>query len=119
MRCFLSKSCLVLFLAGAQSYGSGLPARVTFHDGTVRSVTLEGVGCTVSVCARWQRMLNSLADIKEITGRDALLTMRDGTRRRQSLGTDFRVLYLDGPHGGTEKLDLSSVTSVQFSVPAP
>lgn len=48
---------------------------------------------------------------------DALFVLNDGTERRLSLMSDFRVLYLANPLGGREKLDLARVKSVEFLAP--
>jgi hypothetical protein len=42
------------------------------------------------------------------------LSLKDGSAQRLSLIKDFRVLYLSKPTGGTEKLDLAHVKSVEF-----
>jgi hypothetical protein len=62
--------------------------------------------------------LDGLAAIKDTTGSDALFLFKDGTSQRMSLITDFRVLYLASRLGGTEKLDLEKVRSVEFLTPA-
>ncbi len=58
-------------------------------------------------------LLDNLVAIRS-TERDALFVMRDRTRRRMSLLTDFRVLYLANRLGGSEKLDLAKVQSVEL-----
>jgi hypothetical protein len=58
--------------------------------------------------------LDNLVAIRDTTERDALFVMRDRTSRRMSLLTDFRVLYLAKRLGGSEKLDLAKVQSVEF-----
>jgi hypothetical protein len=44
--------------------------------------------------------------------------MKDGTSKRMSLLTDFRVLYLANRFGGPERLDVGAVKSVEFVTPA-
>lgn len=115
--------------AGSGTVGqraSQLDARILFRDGTVRTARLQGVGCSQSICSRTlikgedgaRRMVSSpfdsLSKIKDTTPNAALFVSKDGTEHRLSLVKDFRVLYLQGPSGGTEKLDLKSVTSVEF-----
>ena len=58
--------------------------------------------------------VDSIASIKDATANDALFVMRDGTERRLSLVTDFRVLYISNGIGGSEKLDLAKIRSLEF-----
>jgi hypothetical protein len=112
-----------------RAHSSGLTARITLPDGTIRMATLEGLGCSRSICSRvaikvkadsnslvslW---LDSIASIKDTTENDALLVMRDGTQRRMSLVTDFRVLYLANRSPTSEKLDLAKIKSLEFLPP--
>ena len=109
---------------------SGLAARVVLADGTSRTVKLQGVGCTESMCSRvfirnkgesgapLQTWLDSVASIKDTTERDALFVMKDGTERRMVFVTDFRVLYVSDPDGRTEKLDLTTIRSLELLAPA-
>jgi hypothetical protein len=109
-----------------QGHLSGLTARITMADGTSRMARLEGVGCSASICSRTvikskaendspvKTWLDSIAAIRDTTATDALFVLKDGTARRLSLVTDFRVLYLANRLGGTEKLDLAKVKSVEF-----
>lgn len=110
-----------------QGHLSKLTARITTTDGTSRTVVLEGIGCSASICSRTvikskapndsrvNTWLDSLAAIKDTTATDALFVLKDGTARRLSLVNDFRVLYLAGHLGATEKLDLARVKSVEFA----
>jgi len=114
----------------ANHHLSGLMARITMRDGTTRTVKLEGVGCTQSICSRTaikaksesdsvvKTWFDGLAAIQETTSRDALFVMKDGTSKRMSLLTDFRVLYLANRLAGPERLDLAAVKSVEFVTPA-
>lgn len=105
---------------------SGLTARITLRDGTIRMAKLEGLGCSASMCSRvaikgktdgdslvsfW---LDSVAAIKDTTEKEALLVMKDGTERRISLVTDFRVLYLANRFLSAEKLDLAKVKLLEL-----
>jgi len=119
-------------LPGAgEGHHSGLLATVTAADGTIRTVKLEGVGCSASMCSRslikiknernsvesvW---LDRISEIRETTDTNALFLMRDGAQRRLSLVTDFRVLYLGSGPGSPAKLDLGKVRSLQFISQAP
>ena len=112
-----------------QGHLSGLGARITMADGSGRVARLEGVGCSASICSRTlikgrtdretlvKTWLDSIAAIKDTTVDDALFVLKDGTERRLSLVSDFRVLYLANPLGGREKLDLARVKSVEFLAP--
>ncbi len=112
-----------------QGHLSGLTARITMADGTSRTARLEGVGCSASICSRTTikgkgesdslvtSRLDSLSAIRDTTANDALFVMKDGTRRRLSLVTDFRVIYLENQGAGTEKVDLEKVKSVEFLTP--
>ena len=113
-----------------QGHLSGLTARITMADGTSRMARLEGVGCSASICSRTvikskaeneslvKTWLDSIAAIRDTTATDALFVLKDGTARRLSLVTDFRVLYLASRLGGTEKLDLARIKSVEFPAPS-
>jgi len=112
--------------SGNQGHLSGLAAKITMADGTSRTARLDGVGCSASICSRTfikgragneppiRAWLDSIAAIKDTTATEALFVMRDGTERRLALINDFRVLYLANRAGGSEKLDLATVRSVDF-----
>ena len=109
---------------------SGLMAKITLPDGASRTIKLEGVGCPVGMCSRVvikgkaegdslvSTWLDTIAAIQDTTEVDALFVLKDGTARRLSLVHDFRVLYIANRSGGTEKLDLANVKSVEFLAPA-
>ena len=109
-----------------EGHRSGMMARVISADGTSRTVRLEGVGCTESMCSRvfitskgesaapLRTWFDSIASIKDATANDALFVMKDGTERRLAFVTDFRVLYVSGPHSRAEKLDLAKIRSLEF-----
>ena len=113
-----------------EGHRSGVTARIISADGTSRTVRLEGVGCTESMCSRvfirskgesgvpLRTWFDSVAAIKDPTANDALFVMRDGTERRLALVSDFRVLYVSNRKGATEKLDLSTIRSLEFLDPA-
>jgi hypothetical protein len=113
-----------------QGHLSGMTAKITLPDGATRSVKLEGVGCSASLCSRTaikgkgehdsivRTWFDTIAAIRDATDSDALFIMRDGTQRRMFLMADFRVLYLANPSGATEKLDLARVKSIEFFAPS-
>ena len=105
---------------------AGLTARITLLDGTMKTAKLEGLGCTTSICSRvlikgkessgsevkvW---LDGISQIRDTSPTGASLIMKDGTQRRLSLLTDFRVLYLSAPSQKPEKLDLATVKLLEF-----
>jgi hypothetical protein len=109
-----------------QGHRSGMTAKVTLTDGVTRTVKLEGVGCSVSLCSRTaisgraehdsiiKTWFDTVAEIRDTTDLDALFVMKDGTQRRMGLMTDFRVVYLASPAGAAEKVDLSKIKSIEF-----
>jgi hypothetical protein len=110
-----------------EGHQSSLRARVTMADGAARVITLQGVGCTESICSRVRAMdlkgdnvwLDGLASIREISHNAdgpvrAVFTFKNGTEREASIKPWNRVLYIDGRFGRTEKLDLGRVTKIDF-----
>jgi hypothetical protein len=127
----LTRGGATLLPEAEQGHESGLFAVVTMTDGTIQTVKVEGVGCTVSMCSRTrievknernslERVwLDSISVIRETSGSSALFLMKDGTQRRLSLLTGFRVLYLGSGPGLPAKLDLGKVRSLQFNSTTP
>lgn len=110
----------------ADGHASEILTKISFRDGITRTVRLEGVGCTSSMCSRtaikgqtkekgivsiW---LDTIAAIRDTTDANALFIMRDETRQRFGLLKDFRVLYLASSSGVPEKVDLSRIKTVEF-----
>jgi hypothetical protein len=100
---------------------------LTLLNGTTETVTLEGVGCSTSMCSRvavaskergaavvTKTWLDSIAEIRNITKDDAGVRFKDGAERRLSIVPLNRVLYIQGPKGAAEKMDLARVRSVEF-----
>ena len=118
-------------ILAAAGHRSGQTIKVTLRDGGTRTVKLEGVGCPQAICSRTaihaqagkgsevRAWFDGLASIQDTTAHDALFISKNGTRQRLSLLNDFRVLYLTGRLGGTERLDLSQVRSVEFAAALP
>jgi len=121
---------LLILAAFAQGHLSGLTARITLPDGTIRMAKVEGLGCSAAICSRvvikgkadddslvtiW---LDSIAAIRNTTERDAWIVMKNGAGRRVSLVTDFRVLYLANRSAIPEKLDLGKIKSLEFPASA-
>jgi hypothetical protein len=107
-------------------HSTGLRAGITERDGSKRTVQLEGVGCTASLCSRTairgrdqsgaliDVRLDSIRTIATATPLEAEFTLNDGTQERITLLNGFRVLYLERRLGGPEKIDLGTVKSVEF-----
>jgi hypothetical protein len=112
---------------GEQGHLSGLTAKITMRDGTIRIARIQGLGHTASLCSRTlirgktdresavTAWLDSISAIRETTSTGALFVLHDGSQRRLSFVPNFRILYLDTLLGIGEKLDLSSVQSLEFS----
>jgi len=111
----------------SEGHRSSLRARVTMADGTARTITLQGVGCTESLCSRVRARdmkaesvwLDGLASVREISHNadgpvKAVFTFKDGSERQTSIIRWHRILYVEGRFGRTEKLDLASVTRIDF-----
>jgi hypothetical protein len=110
----------------ATRHATDLTARVTMPDGTTEMLTIDGFGCSVALCSKafirakadrssaetiW---IDTIGEIKDIAHDGALFVMKDGTARRLSFVSDFRVIYVRGPNSKTKKLDLSKVRSLQI-----
>ena len=111
----------------SDGHRSSLRARVMMADGTTRTITVQGVGCTESLCSRVRARdikadsvwLDGLASVHEISHNadgpiQALFTFKDGSERRTSIIAWNRVLYVEGRFGRTEKLDLAKLTKMDF-----
>jgi hypothetical protein len=106
---------------------SSLRARVTMVDGSTRSITLHGVGCTDSICSRVRAKdtasddvwLDGLASVRNISHKTsgpvtADFTFKDGVERHVSIVELNRVLYIEGRFGLTHQLDLARLTRIDF-----
>ena len=109
-----------------ETHAAGFRARVTLPNGAIRTIDLQGVGCSAAMCSRvfirakadshlsTRVWLDSIAAIKGVSADGALFVMRDGTERQLSFIPDFRVLYIAAPNAGAEKLDLGTIKSLDF-----
>lgn len=110
-----------------QGHRSSLRASVTMVDGTSRAITIQGVGCTESICSRVRATaamadsvwLDGLASVHAISHDingpvKATFSFKNGVERQASIVPVNRVLYVDGRFGRTEKLDLGSLTRIDF-----
>lgn len=106
---------------------SSLRAKMTMADGTMRTITLQGVGCTERICSRLRAAalmadsvwLDELASVRAISHETqgpvtAVFTFKNGMERQASIVQVNRVLYVDGRLGRTEKSDLGSLARIDF-----
>jgi len=113
-------------LSNLEGHHSSLKATLTMADGTVRAVKLEGVGCPQGMCSRvkareghansiWLDGLESVSGISHTGGPvTATFKFKNGTERQASIIAVNRVLYVQRPLGLTEKIDLGSVSKIDF-----
>jgi hypothetical protein len=113
-------------LNNLEGHSSSLKATVTMADGTVRAITLEGVGCPLGMCSRvkaregktdgiWLDGVASIRGISRTAGPvTATFKFRDGKERQAAIIAVNRVLYVQGHFGFTEKIDLGSVNKIDF-----
>jgi len=112
-------------LSNLEGHHSSLKANLTMSDGTVRAIKLEGVGCPQDMCSRVKAReqansiwLDGLASVREISHTagpvTAMFKFKDGTERQASIITANRVLYVQRSFGFTEKIDLASVSEIDF-----
>ena len=110
-----------------REHATSIHAKLTLRSGATRTVTLEGVGCSSSMCSRVflnsatpgdaamsRTWLDSIAAIKDITPDDALFVFRNGTQSRLSVIPVNRVLYIKDQRGVHEKLDLTRLSALEF-----
>jgi hypothetical protein len=116
-----------LVTGGQDARSVPLVATITLANGSSRTVSLEGVGCSETLCSRVVVMsridgerhvqrtrLDSLVAIKDITKDGARFVFKDGTERRQSVVSDNRVLYVVNQNGDKTRIDLARMASVEF-----
>jgi hypothetical protein len=110
-----------------REHRSSLTAKLTLLNRATRMVTLEGVGCSSSMCSRVsvngtlagesvvsRTWLDSILMIRDVTRDDALFVFKDGSESRLSVVPLNRVLYLKDQRGGRETVDLTRVKSLEF-----
>jgi hypothetical protein len=85
-------------------------ARLEWRDGSTMIVSLEGIGCSQSMCSR----LTHVAAIRDICEESALFVFRNGTERRVMLDRDNRVLYATASGGAMWKIELLHLRSVEL-----
>jgi hypothetical protein len=100
---------------------------MTRANGASQTITLEGVGCSEALCSRvavrgtaeddlqvTKTWLDTIAAIRDITSKDALFVLKNGTARRLSVVHDNRFLYFADQHGEEKKIDLAGIKSIEF-----
>ena len=114
-------------VATEKGYLSALPIRVLLKNGVYRMLTLDGVGCSESICSRvtinsrahgdslvGRTRLDSISAIRDVKGGDALFILTDGSEKRLSVVPLNRVLYLTNESRTNEMVDLAEIDSVEF-----
>jgi hypothetical protein len=107
-----------------------LVAKMTRANGGSQTITLEGVGCSGALCSRvavrtkadddprvTKTWLDTIAAIRDITSKDALFVLKNGTAQRFSVVHDNQFLYFADQHGGQGKIDLAGIKSIEFLAP--
>ncbi len=106
---------------------SSLPVRLTLLNGVEKTVTLEGVGCSISMCSRvrvrntsaanvWLDGVASVSSIKDTASGTvkAVFNFKNGGEGQESVVAGNRVLYVTNGRGRQEKVDLGSVSRILF-----
>jgi hypothetical protein len=114
----------------ARAGSARLEARMTRANGASQTITLEGVGCSEAMCSRvavrtkagddarvTKTWLDTIAAIRDITSKDALFVLKNGTAQRLSVVHDNQFLYFADQHGGEGKIDLAGIKSIEFLAP--
>jgi hypothetical protein len=109
------------------AHRSALQVTLTLADGTRHAATLQGIGCTESMCSRVRAQdhqaatiwLDGLASVRQISGAasgpvQVVLGFKDGTERATSIRETNRVLYLTDEHGHARTVDLARLTRLEF-----
>ena len=112
---------------GSIGHRSSLRAMLTMSDGSARTVTLQGVGCTANICSRVRALdvnsesvwLDGIDSVHAISSKadgavTAILRFRNGTERQVSIIQAHRILYVGERFGRVEKLDLTRVARIDF-----
>src|SRR5579871_4020506 len=106
---------------------SSLPIRVLMLNGVERTLTLEGVGCPISMCSRvrvrntmaanvWLDGVAGVSSIRDTTSGTvkAIFNFKNGEERQESVVAANRVLYVKDARGRHEKLDLANISQISF-----
>lgn len=114
----------------ARAGAARLEARMTRANGVSQAITLDGVGCSEALCSRvavraravddprvTKTWLDTIAAIRDITSKDALFVLKNGTAQRRSVVHENQFLYFADQHGGEGKIDLAGIKSIEFLAP--
>jgi hypothetical protein len=125
----ISKWTEVAFAAPRETRTADLMIRITPLNGPSRVETLDGVGCSETICSRvFVRTfvedeegpvardipLDTVAAIEPRGGGHARVRFINGTVQRLVVPAGWRVLYLLDDAGRTKKVDLSGLHSIEF-----
>jgi len=104
---------------------------ITFRDGKHLRGTLDGVGCSESLCSRvavrgrevgasavTRTNFDTIDQILSEGGGGAEVRLKDGTRRQMGVVHDNQVLYVIEA-GRARKIDLADIQSVDFTKASP
>jgi hypothetical protein len=123
---FVSCLLIVATLTTEGANGPGLRAKVTLADGRTEIVRIDGIGCTESICSTVltkaktanntlvEIWFDSIAAIRDIHQNDGVFVSKDGSERRLTFISDFRVLYASNADGTKEKIDLAKIKALEF-----
>jgi hypothetical protein len=111
----------------ARAGSAGLVAKMTRANGISQMVILEGVGCSEALCSRvavrskadddprvTKTWLDTIAAIQDITSKDALFVLKNGTSQRHSVVHDNQFLYFADQQGREGKIDIAGIKSIEF-----
>ena len=114
----------------ARAGSARLVAKMMLLNGGSRTIAIEGVGCSEAICSRvavrsraddhspvTRTWLDTIAAIQDITPKDALFVLKDGTARRLSVVHDNRFLYFADQRGAERKIDMADIKSIEFLAP--
>jgi hypothetical protein len=109
------------------AHRSALPVTLVLASGARHSATLQGVGCTESICSTVRAQdnhadsiwLDGLASVRPISGATSgplqvVLVFKDGSERAASIMETNRVLYLTDSRGHKRTLDLGRLAQIDF-----
>jgi hypothetical protein len=101
---------------------------LSFQDGSSKTVQLDGVGCAESICSRIivnsravgsavvnHTRLAEIVALRNIDDGNAVVVLKDGSKRSVSVVPDNRVLYVIGADGRTQKVNLGRLKSIEFA----
>jgi len=114
-----------VFASAKDTRAAGSVIRIVPRTGPPRIETLDGIGCSETICSRMfvrarvegaeaKIRFDTIAAIEMLGGGDARVRFVDGTSRHVLVAADNRVLYLIDEAGRTKRLDLNGIDSIEF-----